>query len=59
MARKVNYIHVRYYSDISGDNSESWDDVEYEGGLFTMDDIVKEAVSNGASKIVIEVRTGD
>lgn len=59
MARKVNYIHVTYYSEVSGSNSESWDEVEYEEGLFTMDDVVKEAISNGATQINIEVRVGE
>lgn len=56
MPKKVSYIHVNYYSDISGSNSESWDEVEYEEGLFTMDDIVKEATANGATRLTIEVR---
>lgn len=59
MPKKVSYIHVNYYSNVSGSNSESWDEVEYEEGLFTMDDVVKEAMANGATTINIEVRIED
>lgn len=54
--RKVTYIH--FYLNGPGKSPESvtYDEDEYEEGLFSLDDAVREYVRDGYTSIQLEVR---
>jgi hypothetical protein len=59
MSKPVTYIHFTLNGPGKSPNSESYDEQEYNEGLFTLDDAVREYIKDGYTSIILEVRADE